>query len=1075
VADDHDLDPERILAGLKEFQRRTVEHAFRRMYLDHLPATRFLVADEVGLGKTLVARGIIAKAVHLLAHRTAVDRIDIVYICSNAAIARQNINRLRIFRDTDLALATRLTLLPIQMGELRRKPRGRKKINLVSFTPGTTFDLKSRGGRRDERLVLYFMLKGELGLSPKGLRRILRGTVTPRNWLRHIRGWDEEIDAELRHNFLVALRRDHELLVRLRDACEQHQWRGPVPRKVSQLRLEVTGKLRELLARVCADALEPDLIILDEFQRFRELLEVEEPSEAAELAQTLMNYRDRATNRSARILLLSATPYRMLTLHHEEDDDHYADFVRTLRFLFEGSGVGVEEIEQDLQRLRRGLFGVGLSLEAAAAIRRRIEDRLRLVMSRTERVGATLARDAMLHECLVESPVPPGDLRAAAATGRVAEALGAGDTVEYWKSAPYLLGLMRDYELKRKLVERARKPVDGLDAAMRAAAAHGLRQDAVQAYAHIDPGNARLRTLFRETLDAGQWRWLWMPPSLPYWSPGSAYATAGATTKTLVFSSWNVVPDAIAALASYEAERLTLNQDGKPPEYAHLSEKRSALLQFKLDEAGRPGGMTTLALFYPSVTLARAVDPLAIALDHGAGSALAIESARARARDALRPRVEALHSGSGDGRADPSWYWVALARLDAEHAPEAIDWCASRDGWRTVGQEEQGDRGERFPEHVYRFVDAAPADGHLGRHPDDLLDALADLALAGPGPCALRALGRVFPDRRLDDPVLLGGAALVAEGMRSLFNQPGAAALIRRGRHTTPPYWRLVLEHNLEGNLQAVLDEYFHVLRDSLGLVGHEQEDDAIVQLSRTAFEALSLRTSRVKVDEFSVRGTHIDTQSFNLRTHFALRFGDMKDESGATVVRAGAVREAFNSPFRPFVLASTSIGQEGLDFHSYCHVLYHWNLPSNPVDLEQREGRIHRYKGHAVRKNVAAELGLRALAEGWDRRSDPWDHLFACASAGASDRAGDLIPFWIYERPNGACIERRVPLLPLSRERGQLTRLKRALAVYRLVFGQPRQQDLLEHLADSETSDRLDALRISLAPPDDGTSRVPS
>src|SRR6266852_3860834 len=65
------------------------------------------------------------------------------------------------------------------------------------------------------------------------------------------------------------------------------------------------------------------------------------------------------------------------------------------------------------------------------------------------------------------------------------------------------------------------------------------------------------------------------------------------------------------------------------------------------------------------------------------------------------------------------------------------------------------------------------------------------------------------------------------------------------------------------------------------------------------------------------------------------------------------ALRDAFNSPFRPFILASTSIGQEGLDFHPYCHALVHWNLPTNPVDLEQREGRVHRYKGHAIRKTI--------------------------------------------------------------------------------------------------------------------------
>ena len=84
------------------------------------------------------------------------------------------------------------------------------------------------------------------------------------------------------------------------------------------------------------------------------------------------------------------------------------------------------------------------------------------------------------------------------------------------------------------------------------------------------------------------------------------------------------------------------------------------------------------------------------------------------------------------------------------------------------------------------------------------------------------------------------------------------------------------------------------------------------------------------------------------------MRLADYRDEAGSTA-RLNVVRDAFNSPFRPFVLATTSIGQEGLDFHPYCHRLYHWNLPHNPVDLEQREGRVHRYKGHAIRLNVAA------------------------------------------------------------------------------------------------------------------------
>jgi len=77
------------LAGLKDFQRKTVEYVFKRLYGND-PTSRFLIADEVGLGKTLVARGIIAKTLEHLQDK--VGRVDVIYICSNAAIATQNVN-----------------------------------------------------------------------------------------------------------------------------------------------------------------------------------------------------------------------------------------------------------------------------------------------------------------------------------------------------------------------------------------------------------------------------------------------------------------------------------------------------------------------------------------------------------------------------------------------------------------------------------------------------------------------------------------------------------------------------------------------------------------------------------------------------------------------------------------------------------------------------------------------------------------------------------------------------------------------------------------------------------------------
>src|SRR5205823_11036080 len=127
---------------------------------------------------------------------------------------------------------------------------------------------------------------------------------------------------------------------------------------------------------------------------------------------------------------------------------------------------------------------------------------------------------------------------------------------------------------------------------------------------------------------------------------------------------------------------------------------------------------------------------------------------------------------------------------------------------------------------------------------------------------------------------------------------------------------------------------------------------------------------------------------------------------------RKERVRAAFNSPFWPFVLVSTSVGQEGLDFHHYCHAITHWNLPSNPVDLEQREGRIHRYKGHAVRKNVAAVV--RANGHTVSPGVNPWDGLFKYAEKHAG-HSSEIVPYWVFAIKDGAYIKRHAPTLPLS------------------------------------------------------------
>jgi hypothetical protein len=1050
---------------LKDFQRATVEHVHRRLYLDDPPAKRFLVADEVGLGKTLVARGVIAKALNHLHGK--VPRIDIVYVCSNAAIAAQNLQRLDVLGQERAAFATRLTLLPTQISSLAKNT-----VNFVSFTPGTTFDLKSRGGKMEERALLMRMLVDRFGLRKTPLRNLLQANASDAGWDRYLEGSNQPMAEDLVEKFRHSLEISP-TLAKLHDACERFARRKDnryISREDNECRYDVIGELRRGLAQQCIEALEPDLVIVDEFQRFKHLLHGAD--EAAELAQQLFSYEN------ARVLLLSATPYKMLTFAHEVDDDHYKDFLETVRFLADGDSAVVERLKVATGEFRRALHRSDANRDAEVlAARGAVEEVLQSVMCRTERIRSTHSRDSMMAERRTNVGLTSADVACAVEVDKISRLVGAGDAIEYWKSAPYLLSFMESYELKERL--SGKKGKGSAQLSLPPIKHSTLRKEQVTGYTVIDPANPRMRSLVADTIDSGSWKLLWLPPAVPYIAPTGPYAGLGpeAATKALIFSSWNVVPKALAVLLSYEAERRMVDSHDGKTTYETLSSDRRPLLTFRVDSDGRPSGMTALALLYPCATLAEHVDPLELALELGHGDPVDLETVRERIAQRVRPLVARLVAKHGNadaqGPVDQRWYWAILALLDAQHHAPAIEWADSQAGLRGLFDDDDEDAeheadeevgaADGFTKHVQELVAMARGQVPLGRAPEDLERVVADFALASPAVCALRALRRIS-GLSAWEPVVLSAAGHIAVGFRTLFNVPETISLLR-GDAEQKPYWRRVLEYCVDGNLQAVLDEYAHLLVENVGCVGSAPAT-TVDKVSKAMQSALSPRTANLSVDEVTLEAGQVKLQRFSVRTRYALRFGDLRDEDGGTVMRAGAVRDAFNSPFRPFVLASTSVGQEGLDFHPYCHAVYHWNLPSNPVDLEQREGRVHRYKGHAVRRNVALRYGLKALADRWNGLGDPWQRLFELASESRLAGANELVPFWVFETEGGFKVERRVPLLPLSREVHRLDKLKQQLSVYRLAFGQPRQDDLLSYLASLKLPpDAIDAWRISLEP----------
>ena len=1068
------------LAGLKNFQQKTVEYVFKRFYLDDDWTSRFLVADEAGLGKTLVARGIIAKTLERLRKKHPQKRIDVLYICSNAAIAKQNLDRLNVRGLNSETFSTRLTCLPRDLNALREN-----KVNFISLTPATAFDLdRHRGGRVDERVIIYKLLSPLRWANNErrqnirhGLSKMLQATVIRENWVKETRKIRyRDLDSSLAERFREEIRNDEQLNAALRDCCERFStYRGTIPKRDSNLRYDLVKQLRGKLADVGLRELRPALIILDEFQRFKDILDGDD--EAARLAQALFSLR--WGDLRPRVLLLSATPYKMFTLDQEQDeDDHYTDFIKTLDFLFNNDGGKVGHIQSLLSEHRQTLHAPGQA--SAQQKKAELEQALLNIMCRTERVSATLDHNSLLEDRLRTEPPTPADLRQAAEVDKAAVLLEAGEQIEYWKSMPYLFNFLKGYDLRKKLdrlLDRRFKANSDLQKIISAADKQQqlLTKNNFEACQALEPGNPRMRALFKDTINKGLWQLLWMPPSMPYIEPGGEYQDKNELTKALVFSSWNAVPDAIASICSHAAESKMIGG---------TRTSREPLLRFGMDSKNiRPTGMPVIAWLLPSPTLASKIDPLEIALRLGRGT-LSAEDMKAEVKDVCLDLLKKLKipPKAGEGKPDQRWYWAAPILLDARNE-NLLDWCRSEGekGWRAATPDHEPGRG--FIKHIESLVglaeNMAKGVNNLGPQPPDLPDVLGELALAGPGVCALRALLRIGDGLKADDsaplsaddPALLSAAAQIASGFRTLFNMPAAIARLAKPRGSgQKPYWRSTLQYGLDGNLQAVLDEYVHVLREYLGLQAHSPEEQ-VKGVADCINSVLSLGPARIKIDGISEKpsGDGFAVEDFHARCRFALRFGgDMLDDNDEAV-HAGLVRDAFNSPFYPFVLASTSKGQEGLDFHTWCHAVTHWNLPYNPVDLEQREGRVQRYKGHAVRKNIAAQYGLATLS-GIFKGGDPWRALFDKANQDKPKGLSDLHPYWIFEGP--AKVERRVPLLPCSKEIGKLERLKYQLLLYRLVLGQPRQEDLLRLLErhgapEPENQAEYRKLLISLQPPD--------
>lgn len=1085
-----------VLSRLKPFQRRTAEWAFDCLFPadDRLCSGRFLVADEVGLGKTLVARGVLAKTLRHLQGK--VGRVDVVYICSNADIAQQNIRRLSIpvLEKVGFRSQGRLTLMPLIPLDKNGRPERSTAlpnagVNFQSLTPGTSLDFRNDPGNAQERALLALMA-GEVlpKVSMTRWRNLFAqkvgherfGALIERLRTRYA------IDPMLQRRFSQQLRRRGEdsrtLVSRLTELSERfprqrkYRHRDPDQREAASL----IADLRRTLAGVCIQALEPDLLILDEFQRFPHLLDSHDPN--AVLARQL--YEHETDGRRTRVLMLSATPYRMSSVGESPaEGSHHDEFIAMVRFLLRDDEVALARLRNLLERFNDGLRTLDpADTTSLEALRDDIQALLRSVMSRTDRTPSSKERDAMV--LAPPTPVHPDAAQMLAYVGlqRVASALQVPDFLEYWRSAPAPFSFLSGYKLREKLIEALDAPGSPLCAAL---ATPGLFLDSGGA-AGAESGHARTAAMARSLVDAGMHRVAWLPPSRPSHVLGGPFAALGdgARTKRLLFSSWRMVPRAVSTVLDGLLAAAQQREFGEPPAQRHKETDGDYLLGYpsaSLADLGRPDR-------WAAACEAEGTTPTVDAII----GCLMPEVSR------LMDEVETRYGGEAQGAEDHAWYWMGPALADA------IAWegqHTDEDGGTFRPFELQALEAERDGEPLWAreamtarrtLWDALRAgDARLGKRPADLVPALCRLTLAGPAVCALRALCDE-PAQHWSDAhrqVASGVAAALVHYMGHEQTVQMLAGLYPEERS----FATRVLRHASDGGLQAMLDEYLAVL-DVDQPLGPEHAADSLPFLeARLAQMEVALRLKPavlrpevLRQDEDGAWRLVAQARSLRLARPLLEDGGDGDERDGPTAMTQ--LRAAFNSPFLPFVLSSTSIGQEGLDFHWYSHAIVHWNLPASPVDFEQRDGRIHRFRNHAVRRNLARDWGSTALHEAPGQAG--WDWMFRQATAvvqAMGTDAGGMRPSWVYRegdsrapRPTPdwmfeamgapARIERHVPVIPHSRDNARLQRMSKAVGMYRMLFAQPRQEDLLAHLLLQIGTSALDGLAdrivIDLRPP---------
>ncbi len=882
------IDTQKTYDSLKDFQKVTVEFAYERLKNNG----RYLIADEVGLGKTMIAKGIIAKTYDELKNKK--DNIEIVYITTNQSIASQNIETLK-FQNTE-ATSHRLTL------HITKPKMKNQKINFMSFTVGTSIEIIGSGNHTEREFLVYLLRHEKYNL--------LKGITEKTIWKFFKQGVDTDKNFMEDNNFHVSRKYLNEkfkivnnsFIQRFTKSVEASQEIKKIMHDIRNLNLyneesyNIIEILRKILLVENLNEIKPKLIILDEFQRFNKIL-VDSSNTEANKNDGLDKIMEMLFNQNSKILLLSATPYKLLDC---KDNEHYNEFYGLVKWLYKD--------DNEITDILKELF---LNLHVKQKNKEKIETILKGVMCRTERYSFD---EDNFEELKIKDLKLQNTMKHYLKEYAKYSSLNIQGATRYLKSAPSALNYMKEtgYVAKREFLSLS---------------------DDIKSKINENKKHPKLQMLNQEVKNQKLKEFIWMPPLVPY--VNAKNASNILSTKMLIFSQWDFVPDSIVGSFS-------INERKKENNYTDIkSFKDRGKLLVVTHQDKNPYNYEGTVTFIELINKTKRE-----------GNISEIDSKILLGSPANVIYRSILKYGNIEETETLKFYIEPYEKTKNED-------------WKSFS-------------HLFLH--------HLGKR----------------------------------------------ENYRIMDIEKNESNKVEK-----------ILNYCIKNNIQSMFDEYVHLLTDSPRYKNIQNDEDKITYLLGIFQTIFSMRPNEVTCDKYEnkIKVSRKKTSKFAMRISKSSMSARGDSEKPLT---ADNVKISFNSPFSPFILATTSIGQEGLDFHPYCHQIWHWDLPSSPVDLEQREGRVNRYKNYAVRKNIAKSFNNKCWIEKFEKAK--------------KEKGCDFTAFWLYTSEIAQeKIQRVIPLLPLSREYYKYEHLKEQLNLYRGVMGQKEQ--------DEKMNTNENIIQISLKP----------